>query len=818
MLLFLTTCIQAIEVSRTLHSNSIGASLRLICLKFISFVLHLCLSNSKLKCYENTCFKLLAHRTRQASTGSEIQSLIDIATLPDVHSSPLHVQLDLTRNGAHIHGDYLISDIDRPLMEGNAEHLPEIEKAICQHACAALCAVFCHLQPTFQLVNEAVDELLSRGSKLYVPFISHIQEGSCWPVVVKCCSALAVMSKHARFVQTFSNHQIISSLLTLLDRPTALSVSENVADDIMTAIIGFSVNSNCIPYGLSDSNTGRDRMIGVLSRWFLSCRPTAHKLATLSIIEQITCASSYAPHLVSENDVDALLVEVAENPNFGLAFISTQLDSSGISPFPNCVNILFNILGSSRVRGMLTSDTSFYNCTCIDILCRLIRADESKSQAALSCLNSLCRDSVLACKLITTDLIEFVMDRILRMTGRFQQSNIDSFQLLQNVFSKHHPRVAQMFDAMPHFFENIIMLSNSDNEVSLQHSSRLILSICSAEDSANSVLFAVLVRKDICSYVSSLRDSQSEFCVSIATQIACKLLLSRVFMLQVEQRVRLFCTLQCGFFSRLDCNWPTHQAPTTFKCAVEGSDDANGVDFSCIALPGGHYNIQSTQELILVHHNTALKSVYCVITVSRHPTNQIVLLRYRDTISSFFSEALGPSRTASDDLQAYMRSFVCHVTEMSRSTHLGANLLFVAITPELVLWSSISSIPGVAHHKLFLPSSIRCLGYLETKFETAIGNADLCLLDRPSTRSCFVIGSEGFCRFMSDSQVADAISVLSLDSRTAQSGQALRLSGDFLSVAKDLVNICTLGRVSGVPADDAEIPECSCILLHLQDR
>jgi hypothetical protein len=194
------------------------------------------------------------------------------------------------------------------------------------------------------------------------------------------------------------------------------------------------------------------------------------------------------------------------------------------------------------------------------------------------------------------------------------------------------------------------------------------------------------------------------------------------------------------------------------------------------------------------------------------------LLRYRDTISSFFSEAPGPSRTASDDLQAYMRSFVCHVTEMSRSTHLGANLLFVAITPELVLWSSISSIPGVAHHKLFLPSSIRCLGYLETKFETAIGNADLCLLDRPSTRSCFVIGSEGFCRFMSDSQVADAISVLSLHSPTAQSGQALRLSGDFLSVAKDLVNICTLGRVSGVPADDAEIPECSCILLHLQDR
>jgi hypothetical protein len=30
------------------------------------------------------------------------------------------------------------------------------------------------------------------------------------------------------------------------------------------------------------------------------------------------------------------------------------------------------------------------------------------------------------------------------------------------------------------------------------------------------------------------------------------------------------------------------------------------------------------------------------------------------------------------------------------------------------------------------------------------------------------------------------------------------------------VNICTLGRVSGVPADDEDIPECSCILLHLQ--
>ena len=65
---------------------------------------------------------------------------------------------------------------------------------------------------------------------------------------------------------------------------------------------------------------------------------------------------------------------------------------------------------------------------------------------------------------------------------------------------------------------------------------------------------------------------------------------------------------------------------------------------------------------------------------------------------------------------------------------------------------------------------------------------------------------------MSDSQVADAISRLSVES------SRLLLAGELLSVAKDLVNISTLGRVNGVSADDEQIPECSCILLHLHNR
>jgi hypothetical protein len=787
--------------------------MRLICLRFISFLLHLCQTESNSKCYDNIGFKLFAPRARQQSTGSEIQSLLDIAMPSDVDVSRLRVHLDLTASSVEIQQDFSISDNDRPLMEGISSRMADIEKAISQHACSVICSIFCYLQPTLPHIHKALDELLSFGSRLYVPIIFHIEAGSCLPLIVQGCNALAAISKISKFVQSFSDPLIISSLLTLLDRP-ASSVSEHVLDDVLTAIVGFSANSKCIPYGLSDSNTGGDRMVAVLSRCFVSCRQSNHKKATLSIIEQITSASAYASHLVSGNDIDALLISVAENPNFGLSFISAQLDSTVISPFSNCLSILFNMLASSRVRGLLTAPTSFYNCT--DILCRLIRADESQSKAALSCLNLLCQDSDLACKLITTDLIQFVMDRILRRRTDQQQNNVEALQLLHNVFSKHHPRVAQMFDAMPHFFESVIVLANFDSEASLQHSARLILSICSAEDFANNHLFEILVRKDICTFVSSLRDSKSENCASIATQIACKLLSSRVFVLHVEQRVRLFCTLQCGTFSRLDCNWPTHQAPTTFKCAIEGSDDTNGVDFSCIALPGGHYNIQSTQELILVHHNTSLGSVYCVITVPRHPTHHIVLLRFRDAISQFFSGSPGPARSASDNLQGLLRSFMCHVAEMSLSTHLGANLLFVAVTPDFVLWSGISSIPGLAHHKLFLPFSIRCLDYLESKFETAIGIAHFCLLDRPSTRSCFVIGSEGFCRYMSDSQVSDAVSALSLDAFPVRSGQSLRLSGDLFSVTKDLVNICTLGRVSGMRADDEDIPDCSCILLHLQ--
>ena len=165
------------------------------------------------------------------------------------------------------------------------------------------------------------------------------------------------------------------------------------------------------------------------------------------------------------------------------------------------------------------------------------------------------------------------------------------------------------------------------------------------------------------------------------------------------------------------------------------------------------------------------------------------------------------------DVEASMRSLASHVAEVSLSSSLGANFLIAVVTTERLVWSSMSSIKDCAHHILFLPSDVRSLA---SHFETAIGRAHLFVVHRPSNRSVFVIGSEGFCRFMSDSQVADAISRLSVDSSNVSSGQSLRLSGEFLSVAKDLVNISTLGRVNGASADDEQIPECSCILLQLR--
>jgi hypothetical protein len=126
-------------------------------------------------------------------------------------------------------------------------------------------------------------------------------------------------------------------------------------------------------------------------------------------------------------------------------------------------------------------------------------------------------------------------------------------------------------------------------------------------------------------------------------------------------------------------------------------------------------------------------------------------------------------------------------------------LIFAAVTTERVVWSSISSISGFANHRLFLPSSVQCI---EAKLDTAIGSALVYHADRPTARACLVIGSEGFCRYMSDSQVADAISTVK--------------SEQFLSAVKDLVNISTLGSVAGARVDDEQIPECSCILLRLQ--
>jgi hypothetical protein len=837
---------KVILTSRTVHSDPIGASVRLICLKFLSFLLHICELERNTKCYDNISFKLLADREDQALSGFCIQSLIDISMLSDIRTLSIDdeqtfdmSQVDLMGQVVQFPCDYLLSDIDRPLMEGAADRLAEIEKGISQHSCCLLCTIFCNMQPT--LLEQLI--LSGSGSKLYLPIISHIREGSSFPVIVLGCKALASLSKYAFIAESFSDPAIITTLLTLLDQLPVSTVPHNVLDDIMTAIIGFSKNLKCVPYCLNDvylgkqsishsgmswrnKTTGETRlcnsggvwMVGILSRWFTSCRQMQLKQATLSIIEQITRLSTTALHASYEDDFDALLVAVAENPNFGLAFICAQLDSSSESPFSNCLNILFNILASSNVREMVTAPTSFYNC--IDILGRLIHSNELKSKAALSCLTFLCRDSDLQCKLINPELIKLIMDRILNSMGHgkvdFHQSNVDALQLLQCVF-RTRDLVFTMFTEFPQFFENIISLAHTDQDVFgthhtdvRQHTSRLILSICCAEEP---VVFEVFMRKDICSFVSSLRDSQSEYCAAIATQIACKLLSSRSIVLQVEQRVRLFCVLQCGIFTRFECNWPTQQAPTTFKCAIEGTDSENGVDFSCVALPGGHYNIQSTKELILVHHNSVLGSVYCVITVALHPSMHIFLLRYRDAISQYFSG--GPSSVTSVDLQGSMRSFVNYVAEISYSTQLGANLLFVAVTPEHMLWSSISSIRGVANHKLFLVSAVRCL---DSKFETAIGSATLCLLDRPANRSFFVIGSEGFCRFMSDSQVADAINVLPPESPSVRSGLSMRMSGEFLSVARDLVNISTLGRVNSVGGDDEQIPECSCILLHLHRR
>ncbi len=830
---------KVILASRTPHSDPTSASVRLICLKFLSFLLHLCECEKNTKCRDNISFKLLANKTEQDSTDPHIQSLLDIATLPDIYTSSTEFDADSASSHldfmVHIvpcQGDFLLSDIDRLLMDGTAERLAEIEKLLSQHACAVLCTILCSLQPTL------MDQLASSeaGSRLYVSIISHIREGSCFPLIVIGCNALASLSKNCSFIDLFSDPVIISTLLTLLDQLASSLVTETVIDDIMTAILAFSKNLKCIPYGLNDvdwekqltssgntswkhmttgeircCSTGEVWMVGVLSRWFLSCRQTHHKESTLAIIEQITRASA-ASFAASEDEFDALLLAVAENPSFGLSFICAQLDSISESPFSNCLSILFNILGSSDVRELVTAPSSFHNCT-LDVLCRVIRSNESKSKAALSCLTFLCHDSDPACKRIEPELIELVMDRISTTLGSgkadFHHNNADALEFLQCV-SRIRDRVQQMFLLRPQFFEDIISFAHSDQDVSRLLIPRLILSFCCAEEPA---VIEAFMKKDICSYVSSLRDSPSEDCAAIAAEIACKLLSSHSFSLQVEQRVRLFCTLHCGIFTRFECNWPTQQAPTMFKCAIEGTDSENGVDFSCVALPGGHCNIQSTQELILVHHNSELGSFYCIITVAMHPSMHIILLRYRDAISQYFSGST--SSVASVDLQESMRSFVNCLAEISHSTHIGANLLFAAVTPERLLWSSISSIPGLAHHKLFLPSGLRCL---ESKFETAIGSALLYLLDRPSNRSCFVIGSEGFCRFMSDSQVADAINVLSLDSPSAKSGLSLRMSGEFLSVAKDLVNISTLGRVNGVGTDDEQIPECSCILLHLEHR
>jgi hypothetical protein len=500
------------------------------------------------------------------------------------------------------------------------------------------------------------------------------------------------------------------------------------------------------------------------------------------------------------HNIDALLVAVAENSNFGLSFISEQLSSKNQSPFSNCLSILYNILASRSVRQLVTRQNSLYNCN--DILCRMIRSDDAVSTTALSCLNLLCQDSDLTCDLIETDIIELVMDRVMKSTGRghsaFLQGNVDALQFLQFVF-RARKRVVQMFGQKDsksrRFFEDIISIATADHENTRQHTSRLILSICSAEEPS---VFDVFVQKDICSFVSSLRDSQSENCAAIASQIACKMLLSPSCALQVEQTARMFCTLQCGIFSRFDCNWPTQQAPTTFKCAFEGTDVPNKVDFSCVALPGGHFNIRATQELVLVEHDSALGSVYCIVTVSPHPTMHVVLLQYRDVILQYLT-GLRASSSGSVDLLVSMRLFASHVAEFSHSTHLGANLIFAAVTTERVVWSSISSISGFANHRLFLPSSVQCI---EAKLDTAIGSALVYHADRPTARACLVIGSEGFCRYMSDSQVADAISTVK--------------SEQFLSAVKDLVNISTLGSVAGARVDDEQIPECSCILLRLQ--
>jgi len=795
---------KVILTARSPHSDPIGASTRLICLKFISFLLEICQNDGNPKCAWNISLKLLLPQT---PTGDIQPCIVDIAKLdavppePDTEVQPSASHVDFSAAVA-MFSDFVLADIARPLMEGTAASLADTEKAISQHACVVMCTIFCSTEPKLE---DVLLKLSASGTKLYEPIVSHIVEASCPPLVIRGCKALACLSRNTKYTHIFSDPCMINTLLALLDQPATLRIfSQNDVNDVLDAIRGFCRNPKCIPYEHADI------IVSVLSGWMGRVQQLQYKIATLEIIEQATQGFE-----TPSKDIDVLLVAVAENTTFGLAFISEQLGSMVESPFPNCLSILYNILASRRVRELVTMPTSFHNCT--DILCRLICSDSVASNIALSCLNLLCHDSDLTCGLIATEIIEFIMDRIMRNMGRshgqsaFLQSNVDALQFLQFVF-RARLRVVQMFDRVPQFFQEIVAIASADSEITRQHSSRLILSICSSEEPA---VFEVLVQKDIFSFVSSLRDSQSENCAAIATQIACKMLLSPSCALQVEQRARLFCSLQCGIFSRFDCNWPTQQAPTTLKCAFEGSDVSNKVDFSCVALPGGHFNIRATQELILVEHDSALGSIYCIITVEPHATMHIILLQYRNVILQYLARLRAASSGAhlnpfffSLDLQASMSAFTSHVAEFSHSTNVGANLIFVAVTSERLVWTSVSSTPALAHHRLFLPSSLHSN---ESNFDTAIGSSLLCHSERPATRCCFVIGSEGFCRYMSQPQVADAISVYANDGATVTQGQ-------FLSTVKDLVNISTLGSAAGARVDDEQIPECSCILLHLQPR
>jgi hypothetical protein len=275
-----------ILTSRIAHCDPVVASTRLICLKFISFLLEICQQEDNPKCLFSISFKLLAPKS---PTGAIQQSFVDIANLPAVQpktAAQASVSPADTPGQAVVsYGDFVMSDIERPLMEGAAERLADIEKAISQHACLVMCTIFCSSEPKLEDVVLKISEI---NTKLHLPIISHITEASCSPVVVRACKALACMSRSTKYTQIVSDPCIIIALLALLEQPATLkSFSQIDLRDILAALRGFANNPTCVPH---DGDVAH-RMVGVLSRLISRSDHMQHAAtvtAALEILEQIS--------------------------------------------------------------------------------------------------------------------------------------------------------------------------------------------------------------------------------------------------------------------------------------------------------------------------------------------------------------------------------------------------------------------------------------------------------------------------------------------------------------------------------------------------